>query len=84
MSLADYPTFDEQMRTEGRKHRREILQGLIVHPGSFGLISALKHVDDWLREHGIDPEEIQLSPLDIAEAKKNKERLELIIEELSA
>ena len=77
MSLAEYPTFDELMENEGRKHRRELLAGLIVLPGNFGLISGLRHTDDWLREHGIDPEEIQLTPSEIAEAKKKKEEFSL-------
>ncbi|MBO4302722.1 hypothetical protein J5839_05210 [Methanosarcinaceae archaeon] len=47
MSLAEYPTFDELMENEGRKHRRELLAGLIVLPGNFGLISGLRHTDDW-------------------------------------
>ncbi len=80
MSLAEYPTFDELMENEGRKHRRELLAGLIVLPGNFGLISGLRHTDDWLREHGIDPEEIQLTPSEIAEAKKKKEEFDRILE----
>ena len=81
MSLAEYPTFDELMENEGRKHRRELLAGLIVLPGNQGLISGLRRTDDWLRKHGIDPQEIQLTPYDIAIAKKKKAHLELVIEE---
>ena len=81
MSLADYPTFDELMENEGREHRKKLLAGLIVQPGNFGLISGLRHTDDWLRKHGIDPEEIQLTPYDIAIAKKKKEEFDRIKEE---
>ena len=81
MSLADYPTFDELMKNEGRKHRKELLAGLIVLPGNLGLISGLRHTDAWLREHGIDPQEIQLTSFDIAEAKKKKAHLDFVKKE---
>ena len=77
MSIADVP-YDQMMSTVGRKHRKEILQGLIVLPNSQYLRICLEQADDWFREHGIDPESIQLLPSEIEAAKKRKEELDFI------
>ena len=78
--LADVP-YDQFMETCGREHRRNILKGLIIYPDSPYFLYCLKQTDKWFRDHGIDPEEIQLGPSGIANAEKEKKRIGLILEE---
>ena len=73
--IPDDLPYDEMMKIWGKEHRRRLLSGLIVRPDHPPFLSSLKKADDWFREHGIDPESIQLTASEIEEAKKRKEEL---------
>ena len=73
--MPDDLPYDEMMKIWGKEHRLRLLSGLIVRPNEMLFLSSLKKADNWFREHGIDPESIQLTASEIEAAKKRKEEL---------
>ena len=73
--MPDELPYNEMMEIWGKEHRRKLLFGLIVMPNNLRFLSSLKKADNWFREHGIDPESIQLTASEIEAAKKRKEEL---------
>ncbi|MBQ3621142.1 MAG: hypothetical protein II940_05680 [Methanosarcinaceae archaeon] len=75
--LADIP-FEQRMRVEGREFRKSMLKmEIIVSALPAHKKMLLEQIDEWLLNHGIDPETIQLTPEEIEEAKKRKKEISL-------
>ena len=75
--LADIP-FEQRMRAEGREFRKSMLKmEIIVSALPAHKKMLLEQIDEWLLNHGIDPETIQLTPEEIEEAKKRKKEMGL-------
>ena len=75
--LADIP-FEQRMQVEGREFRKSVLKSEIIASAlTENMKALLKQIDEWLLNHGIDPETIQLTPEEIEEAKKRKKEMGL-------
>ena len=72
--------FEQRMQVEGPEFRKAILKLKIVQYDNWPtyMQMLLEQIDEWLQNHGINPETIQLTPEELKDAERMKEERETL------